>query len=291
MAQIPMINKPLSSRDLENLSAYLDAQMTPNERRRLEEQLSRSPALQTALNELRQTRMMLRSLPRLKAPRNFTLKPEMVQVRRARPLFSWGTISFSAASALAALLLFVFFMGDFLGYFTPSNLAFNSASQPAGAQSPASQALATAMVEQQTAAEQAAATQSVVMLEPQVDAGGVGVGGGSEGGGPEDPNATPQPGISADVSPFAKNMQATLPMTGTNTLTATLALAPLNLTETLSVPDTYAEPTVEYFPASTPVVSNQIVFTPLWVRLVEAALLFLVLGAGFWAVILYRRNF
>ncbi len=283
-----MTNKPLSSRDLENLSAYLDAQMTPNERRRLEAQLAGSPALQTALDELRQTRQMLRSLPRLKAPRNFTLKPEMVQARRPRPLFSWGAFSFSAASALAALLLFVFFIGDFTGYFTPTDLAFKTASQPAEAQSPAAQALATSMVEigQQAAAEQAAATEAVAMLAPQFDPANTGMG----GGGGDDPLATPQPGISADISPFAKNMDPTVAMTGTDTLTTTLALAPLNVVETQPVPETYAEPVLEYFPAETPAASNQIVFTPLWVRLVEAALLLMVLGAGLWAVILFRRN-
>ena len=281
-----MTNKPLSSRDLENLSAYLDAQMTPNERRRLEEQLSGSPALQTALNELRQTRQMLRSLPRLKAPRNFTLKPEMVQARR-RPLFSWGAFSFSAASALAALLLFVFFIGDFTGFFTPTDLAFNTASQPAEAQSPAAQALATSMVEigQQAAAEQAAATEAVAMLAPQFDPGNTGMGGGGD-----DPLATPQPAISADISPFAKNIDPTVAMTGTDTLTTTLALAPLNPAETQPGPETYAEPVLEYFPAETPAASSQIFFTPLWVRLVEVALLLMVLGAGLWAVVLFRRN-
>lgn len=274
-----MMNKPLSSRDLENLSAYLDSQMTPSERSRLEAQLAVNPGLQTALDDLRQTRQLIRSLPKVKAPRNFTLKPSMLPARPPRPVFSLGALSFSAFSALAAILLLVFFIGDFMGYFTPSSLALNaSESQNL---SPEAVALATSMEEQ---TDRSTASAPAVMLAPQVE--NTGMGGG--GGGVED-SGTPQADIVPDTAPSAKNISATAPMTGTDTVTTTLMLAPLSPTETPIV-EAYAEPTVQYFPAETPAPDNQVVFTPLWVHLVEAALLLIVLGAGTLALVLLRRK-
>ena len=72
----------IKSQDWETLSAYLDGQLTPRELTHLETRLSSDPELRTALEELRQTRGVLRSLPKLRVPRNFTLSPEMVGIRR-----------------------------------------------------------------------------------------------------------------------------------------------------------------------------------------------------------------
>jgi hypothetical protein len=57
---------------------------------------------------------MLRSLPRLRAPRNFTLTPEVAGIRqRRRRLRLIPTFQF--ASALASLLLLLVLVGDFIG--------------------------------------------------------------------------------------------------------------------------------------------------------------------------------
>ena len=98
-----------NDRDFEQLSAYMDGQLAPAEQHRLEERLRARPDLQEALDDLRRTRALLRSAPRRRAPRNFTLTPEMVgaqAVRRRRGGFFnnlFPTLSF--ASAMAALLL------------------------------------------------------------------------------------------------------------------------------------------------------------------------------------------
>jgi hypothetical protein len=92
---------------METLSAYLDGQISPSERTRLEKRIQSDVDLGTVLQELRQTRALLRRTPQRRAPRNFMLTPRMAGIRppvpRLVPVFSW-------ASAVA-MLLFIFTLG------------------------------------------------------------------------------------------------------------------------------------------------------------------------------------
>jgi hypothetical protein len=100
-----------SSRDWELLSEYIDQQLHPSKQRRLEARLQQEPELRAALEDLRRTRAILRSAPKIKAPRNFTLKPHMVPQpapRRVYPVFQF-------ASALASVLFVLVLVGDLLG--------------------------------------------------------------------------------------------------------------------------------------------------------------------------------
>jgi hypothetical protein len=66
--------------------------------------------LREALEELRQTRMILRSQPRLRVPRSFTLTPESVGVSKqssAFPILRFATL-------MTSVLLIVILMGDYL---------------------------------------------------------------------------------------------------------------------------------------------------------------------------------
>ncbi len=96
-----------SFRDVEQLSASLDGQLSQADKTRLETRLQSDPALAAALADLRQTRAILRRTPKRRLPRNFTLTPKMAGIRppvpRAVPALSW-------ASAVA-LLLFVGTLG------------------------------------------------------------------------------------------------------------------------------------------------------------------------------------
>ena len=96
--------------DMENLSAYLDRQISQSERTRLEIRLQSDLVLAAALEEIRQTRALLQRTPQRRAPRNFTLKPRMAGIRppvpRLVPVFSW-------ASAVA-MVLFIFTLGTSL---------------------------------------------------------------------------------------------------------------------------------------------------------------------------------
>ncbi len=99
-------------RDVEKLSAYLDGQLKDSEAARLETRLKTNSDLASLLEELRQSRAILRKLPQRRAPRNFTLTPKMVRQRpplpRAYPYFRFATalatflLIFSFAANLAA---------------------------------------------------------------------------------------------------------------------------------------------------------------------------------------------
>ena len=118
----------LTPQDWETISAYLDGQLSEKEKRQVQDLIALRPELKQGLEDLRRTRAVLRAAPRRRAPRNFTLTPEMAQ--KARPRFRWGwTPSFSFASAMAAILLV-------LSFFFRVNLAQLSYSMPMAAQAP-----------------------------------------------------------------------------------------------------------------------------------------------------------
>lgn len=100
-----------SFRDVEKLSAYLDGQLKPSEAARLEARLQTDPELASILQDLRETRGVLRQLPQRRAPRNFTLTPKMVDLKppmpRTYPVFRFAT-------ALTTLLLFLTFATNFM---------------------------------------------------------------------------------------------------------------------------------------------------------------------------------
>jgi hypothetical protein len=102
----------LSSRDWELLSSYIDGQLSNGKRVQLEARLQVNPDLRAALDELTRTRAMLRSLPRVKAPRSFKLTAEMVGQREPRRLYPF----FQLASALTSVMLVLVLLTDFLGF-------------------------------------------------------------------------------------------------------------------------------------------------------------------------------
>jgi anti-sigma factor RsiW len=140
-----------SIRDMEDLSAYLDGQISQSERTRLEKRIQADPVLAAALQELRQTRALLRRTPQRRAPRNFTLTAKMAGIRapvpRLVPVFSW-------ASAVA-MLLFIFTLGaSLVGRLSIGTAAPMLAAAPSGI----------------GGGPPAAATQAPVMAAPAVTA-------------------------------------------------------------------------------------------------------------------------
>jgi hypothetical protein len=90
--------------------------MKPKDRVRLESRLKESPELRSAFEELRRTRAVLRSQRPLRAPRNFTLTPEMAGVRLgvrpgARPINSSYPV-LRLASVLATIFFIFITIGD-----------------------------------------------------------------------------------------------------------------------------------------------------------------------------------
>ncbi len=104
------MNNQMSSRDYEQISAYLDNQLSSKDRAIFEERLKANPKLQKELNELSSTRLMLRKLPRQRAPRNYFVTAQAVQ---ARPTFKLAPI-FGIVSAVASVLLALMIFGSTL---------------------------------------------------------------------------------------------------------------------------------------------------------------------------------
>lgn len=82
--------------DVELLSALLDGKLSQAEAAKLESRLRTEPNLKAVLEDLTETRSLLRRLPRRRAPRNFTLTPQMAGVKpptpRAVPTLRFATM-------------------------------------------------------------------------------------------------------------------------------------------------------------------------------------------------------
>ncbi len=111
----------------ESLSAYLDGELSAQEKASVEEHLEKCRACSDSLSTLRQTVALLEELPAVPAPRSFALRPAIVKpkVRAASP--SWGYGLLKGATALAALLLILLIGGEvtsqFMGGFPMGALA------------------------------------------------------------------------------------------------------------------------------------------------------------------------
>jgi len=91
----------IPQREIERLSAYLDGALSSREAARMEARLREDPTLQEALEELRRTSRLLRTLPMVRVPRNFTLTLQMVGLVAKRPVYPILRL----ATALASLAL------------------------------------------------------------------------------------------------------------------------------------------------------------------------------------------
>jgi hypothetical protein len=119
----------LNRNELELISAYLDGQLPEEQVRKLRQRIAQDPAFKQAYEDLRITRRALRSTPKIRRRRSFTLTPEMV----AKPARVWNLQSASRLVAVVAtVLLAVVFAGDvFLLPRGGSQLAFFAAENAA----------------------------------------------------------------------------------------------------------------------------------------------------------------
>ncbi len=147
-----------SFRDVEQLSAYLDGRLSRADSARLESRIKSEPALRAVMEELSQTRALLRKLPSRRAPRNFTLTPKMAGVKPPLPR-AYPALRF--ATGLATLLFVLSFAVNAFSFFAvgaPAPMMVYGR----GGGAPASSAVATAAPATQAPAAQApapAATQ------------------------------------------------------------------------------------------------------------------------------------
>lgn len=92
----------LPPRDIELLSAYIDRDLTPRQEKKLLVRLDGEADLRWALDELRRTVSVLRSLPEVRPPRAYTLSPEAYGARPRAPAYP----VLQLATALASLAFF-----------------------------------------------------------------------------------------------------------------------------------------------------------------------------------------
>jgi len=100
----------LSPREYRLLTAYLDDELSPRARARVEARLQKDATWQKALEETRALKAALRQLPRTHAPRAFTLTPAQAASVR-RPRRQVPQMAYRWASALAALMFVVLLVG------------------------------------------------------------------------------------------------------------------------------------------------------------------------------------
>lgn len=183
-----MKQQQLSTNDWQLLSEYLDGQLSPRDRAALEKRMASQAELRAGLDELRQTRTILRSVSRQRVPRNFTLTPAMVQQARPRP---WLRLvpALNFASAAAALAMVVVMVVGLLPGVTP-------AAAPAPAAMPTDSTLLAAPEMSAQGAENNAAPYII-----QWGGGGYGRGG---GGGAEPPAVVQMAPPIMDTAPDAK---------------------------------------------------------------------------------------
>jgi hypothetical protein len=99
----------VSDRDFEALSAYLDGELAGKALARMEARLQTNQELQDAYEQLQRTRTVIRSLPKMRAPRNYLLTPEMAGISQ-KPPRAFPVLRL--ASILATFILVLVFMGD-----------------------------------------------------------------------------------------------------------------------------------------------------------------------------------
>lgn len=108
-----MKDQSIKKKDWVLLSVYLDGELRDQERDKLETRLNAEPSLAQALNHLKKTRVVLRSSPKIRAPRHFTLTPELVGIKRPQARMY---PTFRLASVLASLMLMIVMVGDVFGF-------------------------------------------------------------------------------------------------------------------------------------------------------------------------------
>lgn len=104
------MKEPITQAEWTLLSAYLDGELNMRDKARVEEWLQTRSEVQQAYHSIQDTRRVLRSAPLHKAPRNFTLTPEMAPQRRRS---FWLVPALRFSSALAAILSMILFFNPF----------------------------------------------------------------------------------------------------------------------------------------------------------------------------------
>lgn len=105
------LTKSEEDRRQEMLTAYLDGALTPQERRNFERQLDGDAELRAQLQRQRLIKASFRELPRVRAPRNFTLDPALYGKPAPQVIQQWYPL-LRGATVVAAVFLVIVFSAD-----------------------------------------------------------------------------------------------------------------------------------------------------------------------------------
>lgn len=121
------MNNKYTPQDWQLISAYLDGQLTPQNKTHLEARLQTEADLQQAYLDMRQTRLLLKSAKNIKAPRNFTISE--AQARSIKPVRSFRFLPLFSISSVLATIMLIFVI--FLDVSTRPGLTSSVAMEPA----------------------------------------------------------------------------------------------------------------------------------------------------------------
>ncbi len=203
------MNVKLNGNDWILISTYLDDKLSNSEKEKVEARLASDASFNQALQEMAYTRRLLWSLPRKRAPRNFTISPEKVK----QPLFQpWLRPAMSFVSVAASLLFVVLFASSYI--FGGNMFSAKTADQPAAVPE---------MAMSSGVEAEAAEPPIIINWDPQPMGGGGGdpysegyfgpgaggIGGGSGGGGAGGPGFGVGGGPVETEPPVAKEVPPT----------------------------------------------------------------------------------
>ena len=99
----------IREKDWTLLSSYLDGELDKKEEDQLEERIARDPQFRAALDQLKNTKRILKATPVLKIPRNFTLTAKMAGVKPKQPVL----FRYRLATAVMSIMLVMTLVLDF----------------------------------------------------------------------------------------------------------------------------------------------------------------------------------
>jgi len=104
------MNTKYSPQDWQRISEYLDGQLSPQEKSRLEARFQTEPDLNMAYLELRQTKILLKSAKYLKSPRSFTItEAQALTIKPVRKNRFLPVLSLSSVLATVLMIFAIFF--------------------------------------------------------------------------------------------------------------------------------------------------------------------------------------
>lgn len=261
------MSRSLSFKEYQLLSAYLDGRTSTREKARVEAMLATNADFKQAYNEFTRLKKMIKAVPQVKAPRNFTLSAAMAPQKPQR-FFLAPALNYAA---LVTAILFVFlFAGSRFG-----GLPF------AAKQAEAPQAMMFSASD-----ESAAAAPTSVPMITWGHVGGLGgrgggAGGSGLGGGPS-VAAVPDNGVGA-VGPETMVQGTESPTEGPQTAEPTGDISQL----ILGLPNESAQGK-QLSESSTPIVKQPLVVD--WLLVGEIGLAVLAVGFAVAAFLLRKRH-